>query len=185
MNYVTWLWSQFLIIKNYPPQKNLTRKTGSWNLSFKTTACTLHGPQSRAITSLPKKFAWKIKRRTPEPKGEKRDSCCHSIGGWGHLLTRRRPHSQHLDFTLQFSNHHSGELVQITPQDSLVCVLKLTGGFTLYYVWVFCLHTCMCACRLQRPLRGVQEESWNWSYEQLCGCRKLNRPLQMCNLKMF
>lgn len=67
--------------------ENLTRKTGSWNLSFKTTACTLHGPQSRAITSLPKKLAWKMKSRTPEPAEEKgkinantmgvRSSSCH------------------------------------------------------------------------------------------------------------
>lgn len=50
--------------------KRFTKNTGSWNLSFKTTACTLHGPQSRATTSLPKKFAWKIKRRIPDPRRE-------------------------------------------------------------------------------------------------------------------
>lgn len=47
---------------------SFTKNTGSWNLSFKTTACTLHGPQSRAMTSFPKKFEWKINRRIPDPK---------------------------------------------------------------------------------------------------------------------
>lgn len=50
--------------------ERFTKNTGSWNLSFKTTACTLHGPQSRATTSLPKKFAWKTKRRIPDPERE-------------------------------------------------------------------------------------------------------------------
>lgn len=59
-----------VVLQSISKMKRFTKNTGSWNLSFKTTACTLHGPQSRAVTSLPMKFAWKIKRRIPNPERE-------------------------------------------------------------------------------------------------------------------
>lgn len=116
-------------------QKSLTRKTGSWNLSFSTTACTLHGPQSRAMTSLPKKFAWKMKRRTPDPRdrwgGDKMDAPKASLSTW----------------TSSYSFQNSTDLVQVTPQERLM--------------WWLPSLSCMCACSLQRPLR-VLKKPWNW-----------------------
>lgn len=65
------LWRLYeVVLQSISYMKRFTKNTGSWNLSFKTTACTLHGPQSRATTCLPWKFAWKIKRRNPDPERE-------------------------------------------------------------------------------------------------------------------